>query len=85
MMYRKDVKAGEKVVLGSNGQTYQCVNYIVMAVSNEMQAEPETEAVTEPVTEEITEPARLRHNEYYSMQETFDKLYADSKQGKVSP
>lgn len=57
MMYRKDVKAGEKVVLGSNGQTYQCVNYIVMAVSNEMQAEPETEAVTEPVTEEITEPA----------------------------
>jgi hypothetical protein len=32
MMYKKDVKAGEKISLGSNGQTYQCVNYIVMAV-----------------------------------------------------
>lgn len=25
---------------------------------------------------------KLRHNEYYDMQEIFDKLYADSKQGK---
>ena len=33
MMYRKDVRAGENVSLGSNGQTYQCVNYIVMAVA----------------------------------------------------
>ena len=32
MMYRKEVKAGEKIILGGNGQTYQCVNYIVMAV-----------------------------------------------------
>ncbi|MCR4637887.1 carbohydrate-binding protein [Ruminococcus sp.] len=32
MMYKKDIKTGEKVSLGSNGQTYQCVNYIVMAV-----------------------------------------------------
>ena len=31
----------------------------------------------------MTKVTRLRHNEYYSMQETFDKLYADSKQGKV--
>ena len=32
MMYKKDVKAGDKISLGSNGQTYKCVNYIVMAV-----------------------------------------------------
>ncbi len=32
MMYKKEVKTGEKVTLGSNGQTYKCVNYIVMAV-----------------------------------------------------
>ena len=32
MMYKKEVKAGEKVTLGSNGQTYKCVNYIVMGV-----------------------------------------------------
>ncbi len=31
-MYKLDVKAGEKVSLGSNGQTYMCVNYIVMGV-----------------------------------------------------
>ena len=31
----------------------------------------------------MTKVTRLRHNEYYNMQETFDKLYADSKQGKV--
>jgi hypothetical protein len=32
MMYERDVKAGEKISLGSNGQTYMCVNYIVMGV-----------------------------------------------------
>ena len=31
----------------------------------------------------MTKVTRLRHNEYYSMQKTFDKLYAGSKQGKV--
>lgn len=30
--YKKAVKAGEKVVLGSNGQSYQCVNFTVFAV-----------------------------------------------------
>ena len=39
MMYRKDVKAGEKVSLGSNGQTYKCVNYIVMGIPT-MEPEP---------------------------------------------
>ena len=28
----------------------------------------------------MTKVTRLRHNEYYSMQKTFDKLYAGSKQ-----
>ena len=38
MMYKKDVKKGEKITLGSNGQTYMCVNYIVMAVPSVMLA-----------------------------------------------
>ena len=29
----------------------------------------------------MTKVKKLRHNEYYNMQELFDKLYADSKQG----
>ena len=31
MVYRKEVKAGEKVTLGSNGQSYMCVNFVVFA------------------------------------------------------
>ena len=31
----------------------------------------------------MTKVAKLRHNEYYNMQELFDKLYADSQQGKA--
>ena len=31
----------------------------------------------------MTKVTKLRHNEYYNMQELFDKLYADSQQGKV--
>ena len=31
----------------------------------------------------MTKVAKLRHNEYYNMQELFDKLYADSQQGKT--
>ena len=30
MMYRKEVKAGEKITLGSNGQSYMCVNFVVL-------------------------------------------------------
>lgn len=31
-LYRKQIKKGEKVTLGSNGQSYMCVNFFVMAV-----------------------------------------------------
>lgn len=31
----------------------------------------------------MTKVVKLRHNEYYDMQELFDKLYADSQQGKT--
>ena len=31
-LYRKTLKAGEKATLGSNGQTYQCVNFFALAV-----------------------------------------------------
>lgn len=34
-LYKKDFKAGETVTLGSNGQTYQCVNYTVFAVPSD--------------------------------------------------
>ena len=34
MMYKKDVKEGEKITLGGNGQTYMCVNYTVIGVPN---------------------------------------------------
>ena len=31
----------------------------------------------------MTKQKKLRHSEYYDMQPLFDKLYADSKKGKV--
>ena len=31
----------------------------------------------------MTKVKKLRHNEYYDMQETFDKLYSDSEQGAI--
>ena len=30
----------------------------------------------------MTKVTKLRHNEYYNLQDTFDRLYADSQQGK---
>lgn len=39
MIYDKPVKKGEKVSLGSNGQSYMCVNYTVLATP--AQTEPE--------------------------------------------
>ena len=31
----------------------------------------------------MTKQKKLRHSEYYDMQPVFDKLYADSKHGKI--
>ena len=31
-LYKKNVKEGENVILGSNGQSAYCVNYIVLAI-----------------------------------------------------
>ena len=31
----------------------------------------------------MTEQKKIRHSEYYNLQEVFDKLYAHSKQGEV--
>ena len=39
MMYRREVKAGEKITLGSNGQSYMCVNFVVLAY--EIVSQPE--------------------------------------------
>lgn len=48
-VYQKNVKAGDKVTLGGNGQTYMCVNYTVLAVENS-EVEP---PVAEPVVGDI--------------------------------
>ncbi|MBP0961360.1 MAG: carbohydrate-binding protein [Oscillospiraceae bacterium] len=48
-LYRTNAKAGEKVVLGTNGGNNESANYIVMAVPLEPDAPPVTTAL--PVTE----------------------------------
>jgi len=40
MIYDKPVKKGETVTLGSNGQTYQCVNFFAIATSSGTLPEP---------------------------------------------
>ncbi len=53
-LYSLEVNKGDKVTLGTNGQSASCVNYTVFAVKAE---EPTTEPVTEaPTTEPVTEP-----------------------------
>jgi len=39
--------------------------------------------LTSKLQEEKSKQRKLRNSEYYDMQKTFDKLYADSKKGKV--
>ena len=39
--------------------------------------------MTSKLQEEKSKQRKLRNSEYYDMQKTFDKLYADSKKGKV--
>jgi hypothetical protein len=36
-IYQKDMKSGESISLGSNGQSYQCVNFTVLAAPAETQ------------------------------------------------
>ena len=43
-VYDKQVKKGETITLGSNGQTYMCVNFFALATANE---EPEVTTTTE--------------------------------------
>jgi RNA-directed DNA polymerase len=39
--------------------------------------------LTELISKKTPKQKKLRHAEYYNLTETFDKLYADSKQGKT--
>ncbi len=39
--------------------------------------------MTSKQQEEKSKQRKIRNSEYYDMQKTFDKLYADSKKGKV--
>lgn len=51
-LYSVKCGKGDKVVLGGNGQTSYCVNYIVLAKAD---SQPATEATTEPETAAPTE------------------------------
>lgn len=55
-VYALDVKAGDTVTLGNNGQSAYCINYTVFVTETEEPTEPVTEPDTEPVTEPDTEP-----------------------------
>lgn len=46
MVYERPVKEGETITLGGNGQTYMCVNYVVMAV-------PSVPAVIEKIVGDV--------------------------------
>lgn len=55
-LYAKDVKAGEKIILGDNGTNVNCVNYTVFAVEKTKPSETTTVPVTSipPVTAAVT-------------------------------
>ncbi len=56
VIYQKNFSAGDTLTFGSNGQSYQCVNYAVF-LQEKQNSEPVTEPeTTEPVTEPVTEP-----------------------------
>ncbi|MBR2283941.1 MAG: carbohydrate-binding protein [Ruminococcus sp.] len=59
VLYKKSVKAGEKVTLGSNGQSAGCVNFTVLAVpaGNEPQVTTTAETTTVTTTETTTTTA----------------------------
>ena len=59
-LYRKSVSAGDKVTLGTNGQSSYCVNYTVFVKAAETQPVTETTAPVEETTapaQETTAPA----------------------------
>ena len=39
--------------------------------------------MTELISEKTLKQKKIRHAEYYNLTDTFDKLYAQSEQGKV--
>ncbi len=50
IFYSYEAKAGETIILGTNGQSASCVNYAVFAVEDEI-VEPTPEPTTEPTPE----------------------------------
>lgn len=57
-IYETTAKANDTITLGTNGQSYMCVQYAVylQPLADEPPTEPVTEPTTEPVTEPSTEP-----------------------------
>ena len=56
-LFRKNLKSGESLNLGANGQSYQCMNYLVFLTDTVLEepTEEPTEAPTEAPTNEPTE------------------------------
>ena len=56
-LFRKNLKSGESLNLGANGQSYQCMNYLVFLTDTVLEepTEEPTEAPTEAPTDEPTE------------------------------
>ena len=56
-LFRKNLKSGESLNLGANGQSYQCMNYLVFLTDTVLEepTEEPTESPTEAPTDEPTE------------------------------
>ncbi len=68
-LYAKDVKAGETVTLGTNGQSSYCVNYAVLAVEKKAEEPTETTATTTETESNATTT---------TVKDTEDVVYGDT-------
>jgi len=56
----KEFNKGQEIILGTNGQSASCVNYMVMVTGKAIEpTEPPTPEPTEPPTPEPTEPTTV--------------------------
>lgn len=85
-IYAKHFSAGETVLLGANGQSYNCVNYAVLVMADEaaqVSTEPPTEAPTEvptlpAETEALTEAPTEPPTEVFTQPENDVPAYGDA-------
>ncbi|MDE5563895.1 MAG: carbohydrate-binding protein, partial [Oscillospiraceae bacterium] len=87
VLYSKDFEAGETATLGSNEQSYQCMNYVVYVTAKADVPEP-TEATIEPAPTETepteSQPTPSDTSDTTEPSETGTILYGDTNvDGKV--